>query len=75
MQEQHNGAKGLSELQFVFLELPKYAAGDHPVSTVDKWAYFFREADDLTLIPDALSEPPFRNALEATRAAGFCRLQ
>src|SRR5262249_59894845 len=42
MQEQHSGATGLPQVQYVFLELPKYTAGDHPQTLVDKWAYFFR---------------------------------
>lgn len=71
MQEQHVGARGLSQLQFVFLELPKYAAGDNPEQMVDKWAYFFREAKNLQVIPPALSVAPLRGALEAARTAGF----
>jgi predicted transposase/invertase (TIGR01784 family) len=71
MQEQHTGERGLSQLQFVFLELPKYTAGDEPRTTVDRWAYFFREARSLTMIPPALSDPPLRAALDAARAAGF----
>ena len=30
MQKQHGGEKGLPQVQYVFLELPKYAAGDAP---------------------------------------------
>lgn len=71
MQEQHGGALGLSQIQFVFLELPKYKAGDQPKTLVDKWAYFFREAENLELIPEALSAEPYINALEVARAAGF----
>uniref|UniRef100_UPI003D10A6F6 Rpn family recombination-promoting nuclease/putative transposase n=1 Tax=Haliangium sp. TaxID=2663208 RepID=UPI003D10A6F6 len=71
MQEQHSGAHGLAQLQFVFLELPKYTAGERPTGIVDKWAYFFREAGNLALVPDPLSAPPFSDALEAARAANF----
>ncbi|XXY49213.1 Rpn family recombination-promoting nuclease/putative transposase [Sorangium sp. So ce269] len=71
MQEQHCGALGLSQVQYVFLELPKYAAGDEPQTVVDKWAYFFREARNLDVVPLALSEGPFRDALEVTRTATF----
>jgi len=38
---------------------------------VEKWAYFFREADNLTVVPEALQEHPFIDALEAARTAGF----
>jgi predicted transposase/invertase (TIGR01784 family) len=71
MQEQHGGALGLSQVQYVFLELPKYAAGDEPQGTIDRWAYFFREAENLEMVPPALSVPPYREALEVARMAGF----
>ncbi len=71
MQEQHGGALGLSQVQYVFLELPKYASGDHPQGTIDRWAYFFREAENLEMVPPALSVPPFREAMEVARMAGF----
>lgn len=71
MQEQHGGATGVGQVQLVFLELPKYKAGDAPISMVDKWAYFFREAKNLNVLPEVLSEQPFRNALQAALAAGF----
>jgi predicted transposase/invertase (TIGR01784 family) len=71
MQEQHAGTAGLGELQFVFLELPKYQAGDQPRSVIERWAYFFREAPNLTMVPEVLAQPPLREALEAARAAGF----
>ena len=71
MQEQHGGATGLGQVQLVFLELPKYKAGNAPISMVDKWAYFFREAKNLAVLPEVLSEQPFRNALQAALSAGF----
>ncbi len=71
MQEQHGGATGLSQIQFVFLELPKLDTTRPPKTAPEKWAYFFREADDLTMVPDVLSEAPFADALDAARAAGF----
>jgi hypothetical protein len=53
MQEQHSGVRGLPQVQYVFLELPKYRGGDHPETTVDKWAYFFREAAQLQKLQSA----------------------
>jgi predicted transposase/invertase (TIGR01784 family) len=73
MQEQESGVRGLPHLQFVFLELPKYAAGHDPQTHVDKWAYFFREAGNLMAIPEALREPPLLDALEGARTARFNR--
>jgi predicted transposase/invertase (TIGR01784 family) len=71
MQEQHGGARGLGQLQFVFLELPKYDATRPPRTEVEKWAYFFREASNLQVVPEVLAEQPYTAALEAARAAGF----
>ncbi|MFT3773451.1 MAG: Rpn family recombination-promoting nuclease/putative transposase [Minicystis sp.] len=71
MQEQHSSAVGLPQVQYAFLELPKYTAGNDPKTLVEKWAYFFREAKNLDVIPPALSEGPFREALEVTRMASF----
>lgn len=71
VQEQHSGERGLPQVQYAFLELPKYAAGDAPQTLIDRWAYFFREAKNLSVVPPALSEEPFRGALEVARTATF----
>jgi len=71
MQEQHSGERGLPQMQYAFMELPKYAAGDAPAALIDRWAYFFREAKNLSVVPPALSEDPFRGALEVARTATF----
>jgi predicted transposase/invertase (TIGR01784 family) len=71
MQEQHGGERGMSQVQYAFLELPKYRAGATPRTLVDKWAYFFREAKNLDVVPPALSEGPVRDALEVARTATF----
>jgi predicted transposase/invertase (TIGR01784 family) len=71
MQEQQSGHKGLRQVQYAFLELPKYGAGEEPESLVDKWAYFFREATNLEVVPPALSKGPVREALEVARKSTF----
>jgi hypothetical protein len=71
MQEQHSGERGLPQVQYAFLELPKYEAGDAPETLVERWAYFFREAKNLAVVPPSLAEAPFREALEVSRTAGF----
>jgi predicted transposase/invertase (TIGR01784 family) len=73
MQEQTSGTVGLLSLQFVFLELPKYDVQGDPRTMVDKWAYFFREARNLAMIPDTLQEPQLVEAFEAARTAAFTR--
>ena len=71
MQEQHCGELGLAQVQYAFLELPKYAAGARPETMVDKWAYFFRETKNLDVVPPPLAERPFRDALDVARTATF----
>jgi len=71
MQEQSSGTVGLLSLQFVFLELPKYDVEGPPKTTIAKWAYLFREAENLELVPDALNHPPIVEALDAARTATF----
>ena len=68
--EKHTGTSmGLPQL--VLLELPKYDASHPPRTAVEKWACFFREADTWTSVPEARAEPPFVDALQAARTAGF----
>ena len=69
MQEQHTGARALGQIQYVFLELPKYAAGQNPISMVDKWAYLFREAERLAEVPATLAGSAQAEALEEARMA------
>jgi predicted transposase/invertase (TIGR01784 family) len=71
MREEHSGETGLGEVRYVFLELPKYASGSSPRSTVDKWAHFFRSAPSLTRVPDELAEGPWARALEVARTANL----
>ena len=48
--------------------------GDRKLPMLSRWRmtdYFFREAKNLTVVPEALSARPFRDALEAARVASF----
>jgi predicted transposase/invertase (TIGR01784 family) len=71
MQEQNHGALALSKVQYVFLELPKYTKSAAAATTVERWAHFFRVAENLEVIPPELSAEPLRAALEQARTAGF----
>jgi hypothetical protein len=62
---------GEGRIQLVFLELPKYDASRPPQTAVEKWAYLFREAANLTMVPEVLAEHPFLDALDAARTATF----
>lgn len=71
MQEQHSGVCGLPEVQYVFLELPKYARTSRPRTTVEKWAHLFRVARSLDRVPEELSEAPYAQALEIARLSNL----
>jgi len=71
MQEQNHGALALSQVQYVFLELPKYTKGAGAETTIERWAHFFRVAESLEVIPPELEQEPFRSALEQARTASF----
>jgi hypothetical protein len=75
MTEQQTGAQELGQIQLVFLELPKYDTSRPPRTMVEKWAYFFREADNLTVVPEVLAVHPFMDALDAARTAGFTAVE
>jgi len=64
-------ALALSQVQHVFLELPKYTKGAEVESTVERWAHFFRVSENLEVIPPELEQEPFRTTLEQARIAGF----
>lgn len=71
MQEQHGGRLGLSQVQYVFVELPKLPLDRPPHDAAEEWAYIFRRAPTLREVPaHVLHEGP-RRALEAARSAHF----
>ncbi len=71
MQEQHRGKRGLPEVQFVFLELPKYEGAERPRTVVEKWAYLFKAAPGLRKVPEPLAEGSFARALEVARTTNL----
>lgn len=73
MQEHTSGTVGLLALQIVFLELPKYNVEGPPQTMVEKWAYFFREAQNLEMVPEDLRSPALSEAFEAARTATFTK--
>jgi predicted transposase/invertase (TIGR01784 family) len=64
------------DLQLVFAELPKFTRDATDLPTVlDKWFYFLKHADDLSMAPIALqsleSDPAIRHALAIANRAGL----
>jgi predicted transposase/invertase (TIGR01784 family) len=54
MQEQHSREQGLPQVQYVFLELPKYASGDVPTGFMDKWALLLPRGQELECRSDCV---------------------
>jgi predicted transposase/invertase (TIGR01784 family) len=71
MREDESHEAGLSQIQYVFLELTKYDRKRKPRTVVEKWAYFFRDAEKLREVPPELAEAPFAEALEVVRRVNF----
>jgi len=70
-QEQHGGRRGLSQVQYAFVELPKLPLDRPPIDENEEWAYVFRRASSLHEIPSFLHAEGPRKALDAARTAHF----
>jgi hypothetical protein len=73
--DEFSGVKGFGHVRYALLELPKYEAGEHPQTMVEKWAYFFLCAGQLQQVPEDLSAPSISKALELARLAGLSRAE
>jgi predicted transposase/invertase (TIGR01784 family) len=71
MQEQHGGRRGLGQVQYVFVELPKLPLDRPPTDEPEEWAYIFRQAPALSAPPPFVQTPGPRAALEVARTALF----
>jgi predicted transposase/invertase (TIGR01784 family) len=56
----------LQDLEFNFIELPKFTKNEAEVTTIlDKWLYFIKHADDLEITPaHAINEPALASAYQ-----------
>ena len=74
MTEADSGARGLGQIRYLFLELPKQ--GDSkPKTSAETWAWLFRKAATLELAPQQIREPELttgqRKALTLAHMANF----
>ncbi len=62
----------LKDLEFTFIELPKFNKSADEVETLlDKWIYFIKYADDLEVEPEHVTEPALRQAYESANQFGW----
>jgi predicted transposase/invertase (TIGR01784 family) len=59
------GQHDLKDLEFNFIELPKFTKSECELETVaDKWIYFLQHADDLDHVPENANTPALQEAYE-----------
>lgn len=59
------GKQELKDLEFVFIELPKFNKTETELITImDKWIYFLKNADNLKVIPENTTDLPLKEAYE-----------
>jgi len=62
---QETTKQDLKDFEFTFIELPKFNIKLKDLKTVaEKWIYFIKNAQDLTIIPKEFQEEPFKSAFE-----------
>lgn len=62
----------LEDLEFTFIELPKFNLSEEAVSTLlEKWVYFIKHAEDLAVIPSHADDPALQRAYEAAEQFGW----
>ena len=70
--DQATGANVLSDIQFRFIELPKFHKREQELdSIIDQWTYFIKNAITLDVIPDSVTDKGLK---EAYKQAATIRL-
>ncbi len=72
--EQSSGNRGLLEVQYAFLELPKLPAG-RPEGGAGLWAWLFVHAPEMEEVPADLPPGPHRQAVELANEATFSQVE
>ena len=71
MTERASGSRGLLQVQYAFLELPKLPEQKPETGGAAYWAWLFVHAPELKEMPDDLPQGPYREALELANEAYF----
>ena len=59
------GENLISDIEFNFIELPKFNKAEAELSTIiDQWVYFIKNAENLDVIPDGVKDEGLINAYE-----------
>jgi predicted transposase/invertase (TIGR01784 family) len=64
----------LKELEFNFVELPKFMqTADEITTTLEKWLFFLKHADELDVIPDSADSVALRAAYHVADQFGWTK--
>ncbi|MEZ4827104.1 MAG: Rpn family recombination-promoting nuclease/putative transposase [Bacteroidia bacterium] len=59
------GERIMEDMEFNFIELPKFKLGRNDLKTlVEKWVFFIKEAENLEVIPEEIDDPGLLTAFE-----------
>ena len=59
------GEQTIKDMEFTFVELPKFKKQLHELTTLsEKWVYFFKNAENLTVIPEDINDEGLVSAYE-----------
>lgn len=62
----------LEDLEFTFIELPKFKLAEDEVSTLlEKWVYFIKHAKDLEVVPPHVDDEALQTAYETAEQFGW----
>ena len=62
---QETTKQDLKDFEFTFIELPKFNKELNEINSIaDKWIYFIKNANNLTMIPKEFQETPFKTAFD-----------
>lgn len=59
------GERTIKDIEFTFIELPKFTLGLHQLKTLtEKWVYFIKNAENLVVIPEDINDEGLKSAYE-----------
>ena len=59
------GENFTTDIEFNFIELPKFQKKETELTTIiDQWVYFIKNSEDLTVIPDSVTDKGLKSAYE-----------
>ncbi len=63
--ETETGENFIKDIEFNFIELPKFNKTETEITTViDQWVYFIKNAEDLEVIPESVKDKGLKSAYE-----------